>query len=219
MAFQPKGPSSPPGSPPISYCNDVLPSGAACPGERGACGRRAGGPREGRAGGSLAMAPTPSPKCHLPPAPEVESRISLHSALVPRGVARPAGWPLQGLAQRRTVASAAPDLPQRGSGGRAAIAKCGGAWSARSKRLCRARTVDCVRAAAERARTQPASTAACRGGGGLALERAAQAVLAARPRRRRSGFVSQRRTPVPVGEHAASAPISRRSDSAFAGSS
>ena len=183
---------------------------------------------QGRASGGRGRAGRVAPlRWHLPLVPNaislwprtVESRISLFRALVPRGLARPAGWPLQGLAQRRTVASAAPDLPQRGHGWAASIAKCGGAWSARSKRLCRARTVDCVRAAAERARTQPASTAACRGGGGLALERAAQAVLVARPRRRRSGFVSQRRTPVPVGEHAASAPISRRSDSAFAGSS
>ena len=37
---------------------------------RAARGRAVGGPWEGRAGGSLAMAPTPSPKCHLPLAPD-----------------------------------------------------------------------------------------------------------------------------------------------------
>ena len=46
----------------------ALPRGAW--GMRAARGRAVGGPWEGRAGGSLAMAPTPSPKCHLPLAPD-----------------------------------------------------------------------------------------------------------------------------------------------------
>ena len=114
---------------------------------------------------------------HLPLVPNaislwprtVESRISLFRALVPRGLARPAGWPLQGLAQRRTVASAAPDLPQRGHGWAATIAKCGGARSARRKRARCTRAVTPVCARAGPSESAGRRRRACRRSGGAGL--------------------------------------------------
>ena len=143
----------------------ALPRGAW--GMRAARGRAVGGPWEGRAGGSLAMAPTPSPKCHLPLAPDGgKPDFSVQGA--------GAAW---SSTPCRVAPSGAGSTAHRGLGRtsplsatvgwEATIAKCGGARSARSCVLYAARSSGLRRTSRTSAR--PHRRSPCRRSGGAGL--------------------------------------------------
>ena len=168
VAFQPKGPSPPPGSPPISACNDMLPSGAACPGGRGACGGCRGGPPEavgGQGGRSLARQ-APPPQMAISPLVGCEvSRLRCSERFYSVcGMGLPAGSSRKQAPGARGLGRASP---LRGDGREATIAKCGGARSARSCVLYAARSSGLRRTSRTSAR--PHRRSPCRRSGGAGL--------------------------------------------------